>query len=74
MKLREADVDREIAKKALAEAAAPIYFTDSADYIRGLWSVVNTLAPALGYEVPDSEQGMLAILKDIEPDVYAVDD
>jgi hypothetical protein len=30
-------------KNALKEAVAPIYFKDSADYIRGLWNVVNVL-------------------------------
>lgn len=30
-------------KDALREAIAAIYFQDSADYIRGLWNVVNVL-------------------------------
>jgi hypothetical protein len=30
-------------KNALREAISPIYFSDSADYIRGLWNVVIAL-------------------------------
>jgi hypothetical protein len=54
-------------KEALKEAIAPIYFADSADYIRGLWNVVNVL---IGDKFDINELNAQEWLYALEPGVY----
>lgn len=56
-------------KNALKEALSPIYFSDSADYIRGLWNVVQAL---IGDQVKHvTPREWLSLL---EPDVFKEDE
>ncbi|WPS85519.1 hypothetical protein SMD22_00225 (plasmid) [Brevibacillus halotolerans] len=53
-------------KEALKEAIAPIYFEDRADYIRGLWNVVNVL---IGDKIDMDEVNTKEWLYVLEPDL-----